>query len=69
MAPEEYEEFWAYADERSKRWLDYFNTEVFGYGVPLPYWNLAFLTKLTFEHRAVVVVVDLFYNNGYEDIS
>lgn len=68
MAPEEYEEFWSYAEERMNRWLDYFNTEVFGFGVPLPYWNLAFLTTMKFHPRAVAIVVDMYYNNGYEDI-
>jgi len=68
MAPEEYEEYWSYAEERMNRWLDYFNTEVFGFGVPLPYWNLAFLTTMKFHLRAVAIVVDLYYNNGYADI-
>ena len=62
MTSEQYSEFWSYLDMRMERWLAYFNNEVFSNGVPLPYWNLQFLTKLTFHPRAMLVVMDLFYN-------
>lgn len=68
MAAEEYEEFWAYAKERMNRWLDYLNTEVFGNGVPLPYWNLALITKMKFHPRAVAIVADLYYNSAKKDV-
>lgn len=61
-SPEDYAEFWSYATLRMEQWLYYFNTEVFGYGVPLPYWNLQFLTKLEFRPRAVIAMVELYYN-------
>jgi len=37
--------------------------------VPLPYWNLEFLTKFTFHPHAMIVVMDVFYNSMdlYED--
>ena len=62
MNAEEYAEFWSYVDMRMERWLSFFNNEVFGAGVPLPYQNLQFLTKLTFHPRALIVVMDLFYH-------
>ena len=62
MSAEQYSEFWSYSDIRMQQWLDYFNSEVFGYGVPLPYWNLEFLTNITFHPRAMLVVLDVYYN-------
>jgi hypothetical protein len=62
ISAEDYEEFWSYANIRTQQWLDYFNAEVFGYGVPLPYWNLEFLTNISFHPRALLVVLDLYYN-------
>ena len=46
MTSEDYEEFWEYVDEKQEQWLRYFNEDVFGYGVPLPYQNLSFLTLI-----------------------
>lgn len=59
---QEYAEFWDYLDLRAARWFEYLNDDVFGRGVPLPYWKLSFLTKLSFHPRAVLAVVSLFYN-------
>lgn len=62
MTAEQYSEFLSYLDIRSEQWLSYLNNEVFAFGVPLPYWNLQFLTNLTFHPRAMIMVLDLFYN-------
>ena len=37
--------------------------KVLSKGVPLPYWNLSFLTQFTFHPHALLVVMDIFYNN------
>lgn len=50
---DEYDEFWAYANLKTEAWFAFFNEEVFGRGVPLPYQKLSFLTKLSFHPRAM----------------
>ena len=63
MTEDQYTAFWEYADGACKRWLDFFNNKVLSTGIPLPYWNLEFLTKFTFHPHAMLVVMDLFYSN------
>jgi len=63
ILPEEYEDFWDYIDLKTEKWLDFFNNEIFGSGVPLPYWKLSFLSLITFHPRAMLVVVSIFYNH------
>jgi hypothetical protein len=62
FSSEDYDDFWSYIEIKNGKWLNYFNTQVFGNGVPLPYWNLQFLTDLTFQPRAMIIVLDLYYN-------
>jgi len=57
-----YEKFWLHMSEVSERWYQFLNDEVFGKGVPLPYWKLSFLTKLSFHEGAMSSVISLFYN-------
>ena len=59
----QYTAFWEYAEGACQRWQDFFNNKVLSTGIPLPYWNLEFLTKFTFHPHAMLVVMDLFYNN------
>ena len=58
----EYAHFWAYMAGQEKKWLKFFNN-ILSTGVPLPYWNLEFLTKFTFHPHAMIVVMDIFYNS------
>jgi hypothetical protein len=37
ISEDEYEDFWAWSSIWCDRWLSFFNDDVFGYGVPLPY--------------------------------
>ena len=37
--------------------------KVLSAGIPLPYWNLEFLTGFTWHPHALLVVMDVFYNN------
>ena len=62
ISEEQYSEYWLAAEARVARWYAYLNEEVFGYGVPLPYLKLSYLTKLDFKPHAVIAVVSLFYN-------
>jgi hypothetical protein len=62
MSEEAYAEFWQYMDQKASLWFSFLNEEIFGKGVPLPYWKLSFLTKLNFHPRAMSAVVSLFYN-------
>ena len=39
------------------------NNNVLSAGIPLPYWNLEFLTHTTFHPHAAIIVLDLFYND------
>ena len=59
----QYADFWSYVETYSQDWLNFFNETVFATGVPLPYWNLEFLTKFTFHPHAMIVVMDVFYNS------
>ena len=63
LGEEAYRQFWEYANTQAARWYAFLNEEVFGKGVPLPYWKLSFLTKLSFHPGAMSSVVHLFYNN------
>ena len=47
---------------RTNKWLAFLNDQMFMQGIPLPYWKLSFLTALTFQPHAVIMVVSLFYN-------
>ena len=57
----EYIEFWEFMDGSAQRWQNFFN-KVLAAGIPLPYWNLEFLSKFTFHPHAMLVVMDVFYN-------
>ena len=58
---DQYNQFWTYMAGSAQRWQNFFN-KVLATGVPLPYWNLEFLSKFTFHPHAVLVVMDVFYN-------
>lgn len=59
---EQYEQFWKRARAMERRLQGSLN-RVLQKGIPLPYWNLSFLTQFTFHHHAMLVVMDIFYNN------
>lgn len=61
ISEEEYEDFWVWSERWCARWLSFFNDDIFGYGVPLPYQHLSFLTHIQFHPRAILVVVGLYY--------
>lgn len=63
MSKQDYTDFWNYLNAKTEKWLSYFNKEVFGSGVPLPYWNLELITQLSFKANAMIVVLDLYYNS------
>ncbi len=62
VSEEQYKEFWEYTDILAEKWFTFLNEDIFGNGVPLPYWKLSFLTKLDFKPRAMSAIVELFYN-------
>ena len=39
------------------------NDDVFGAGVPLPFWKLSLLSKLSFNPHNMLVISELYYNN------
>ena len=41
----------------------YMNVDILSYGVQLPYWKMELLTDTMFKPGAVIMLVDLFYNN------
>lgn len=57
----QYGQFWEYMEGSAQRWQNFFN-KVLAAGIPLPYWNLEFLSKFTFHPNAMLVVMDVFYN-------
>jgi len=63
MGEDAYRRFWEYANQQATKWYEFLNEEVFAQGVPLPYWKLSFLTKLTFHDGAMSSVISLFFNN------
>lgn len=63
ITEDEYEDFWTWTETWCARWLSFFNDDIFGAGVPLPYQKLSFLTHLTFHPRAMLIVLGLYYNN------
>ena len=63
ITEEQYTAFWEYVDGATDRWKNFYNNKVLSTGIPLPYWNLEFLTKFTFHPHAMLVVTDIFYNN------
>ena len=42
------------------------NDDVFGVGVPLPYWKLSLLSKLSFSPHNMGVISELYYNKSNE---
>lgn len=62
ITADSYKTFWIEVAKEERRWKNLFN-KILSSGVPLPYWNLEFLTKFTFHPHAVIVVMDVFYNN------
>lgn len=46
--------------------MDFINKKILISGVPLPYWNLEFLTAFTFHPHAMLCVLDIFYNSVEE---
>ena len=63
MTETQYKNFWIYLNELMQKWSTFFNVDVFAKGVPLPYWKLSFLTKLTFSPHALLCVFDILYFN------
>ena len=63
ITADEYASFWTQMVDYADRWSYFLNEKVFASGVPLPYWNLEFLTKFTFHPHDMLVVLDVFYNN------
>jgi hypothetical protein len=63
FTPEDYDDVWDFISLKTRKWLDYLNTEVLQDGIPLPYWKLSILFALTFHPGAVIVVGNLFYND------
>ena len=63
ITEEQYDDYWYWAEMAAKRWQTFFNDQVLAKGIPLPYWNLEFLSKFTFHPHALIVVMDVFYNN------
>ena len=63
VTEEEYADFWDYVHESARSWEDFLNLKVLSTGIPLPYWNLEFLSKFTFHPHAMLVVMDVFYSN------
>ena len=59
---EQYQAFWDHMAKRSARYQAMLNN-ILARGIPLPYWNLSFLTEFTFHPHAMLVVMDIFYNN------
>jgi len=64
ISEEEYEDFWAWSSVWADRWLSFFNDDVFGQGIPLPYQPLALTTHLTFHPRAMLVVMGVYYGRS-----
>ena len=62
ITADNYLNFWQEVRKEEKRWKNLFN-RILSSGVPLPYWNLEFLTKFTFHPHAIIVVMDIFYND------
>ena len=62
VTPEEYTQFWDWMNAKSDSIYRWMNLYVFEAGVQLPYWNLEFLTRLTFHPHAMIAVVDMYYN-------
>ena len=50
-------------DHYTSQLKDYMNQSVLTAGIPLPYWNLEFLSHTTFHEHAMIVVMDLYYND------
>ena len=59
----DYDAYWEHVEEYTANWQSFINDQVFATGIPLPYWNLEFLTQFTFHPHAMLVVMDVFYNN------
>ena len=64
ITAEEYSQFWEWMNDKSDSFYRWANKYVFEAGVQLPYWNLEFLTKLTFYPHAVLSVIDMYYNSS-----
>jgi hypothetical protein len=58
----DYADFWDYADMRINQMLSFLNDDVFGVGVPLPFWKLSFLTNFKFTPHNMGIVSELYYN-------
>ena len=63
MKEENYSQFWQWANKKSVDTINYLNVDILSYGVMLPYWNLELLTQTMFKPGAVLLVIDLFYND------
>lgn len=61
----DYADFWQWANRWTDRWMAFFNDDVFGYGIPLPYQHLSFLSHIKFHNRAMLIAVGLFYSPNY----
>ena len=63
MDEAQYSEFWNSVNKAADTGMRWINNYVLATGIPLPYWNLEFLTAFTFHRHAMLVVLDVFYNN------
>ena len=63
MTDEDYSQFWNRVNTMSGTIKTWVNEYVLSTGIPLPYWTLEFLTDFTFHRHAMLVVMDVFYNN------
>ena len=57
-----YADFWDYANMRTEEIKMYLNDDMFGQGVPLPFWKLSFLTKFEFSPHNMDILAELYYN-------
>jgi len=60
----EYTEFWNWINDKSDSLFRWMNQYVLQAGIQLPYWNLEYLTRLTFYPHAMISVIDLYYNES-----
>lgn len=47
--------------------MRYMNVDILSYGVQLPYWHMELLTQTQFKPGAMLLFVDLFYNNKVQE--
>lgn len=60
----DYSDFWDFTQMRLDEFKSLLNDDVFGVGVPLPYWKLSLLSKLSFSPHNMGVISELYYNKS-----